>query len=125
MFTGKLCGLNTPDQGSANTLDLICSDLLTIARATQDDAECGWILCHSLRRWNAEIWVIIEGIKFIWAMIGDIVAMCDEMMNELVLKLKTSMIATDVNAHGQFKHGKSMEKGKPAKRWGCLAGFLP
>jgi hypothetical protein len=40
-------------------------------------------------------------------MVGDIVSAGNEMFNQLVLKLKASMIATDVNAHVQFNHGCS------------------
>jgi hypothetical protein len=37
--------------------------------------------------------------------VGDIVAIRNQVADELVLKFKPSMIATDVNAHGQFNHG--------------------
>jgi hypothetical protein len=40
---------------------------------------------------------------------------CNEVMDELVLEIKTSMIATDVNAHAQFNHDRCCGKRKPAK----------
>jgi hypothetical protein len=57
--------------------------------------------------------------------IGDIVAIGDEVIDELILKVQASVIATDMNAHTQLNHGRWMGRGKPAKRWGYLAGFIP
>jgi hypothetical protein len=57
--------------------------------------------------------------------IGDIVAICDKVADELILKFEASMIATDVNAHEQLNHAWAYGKGKPAKQWGCLTGFPP
>jgi hypothetical protein len=36
--------------------------------------------------------------------ISDVVAIHHQVSNELVLKIKASMIAADMNAHAQFKH---------------------
>jgi hypothetical protein len=46
------------------------------------------------------------------------------MSNELILEIKASMIATDVNAHAQFNHADEVRKEKPATLIAWRA-FLP
>ena len=55
-----------------------------------------------------------------------LVAIHHQVSNEFIFEFKTRMIATDVNAHAQFNHGKPMGKGKPAKHWrSTWRVFLP
>jgi hypothetical protein len=37
--------------------------------------------------------------------IGDVMAIHHKVSDEFILEIKASVIATDVNAHGQLKHG--------------------
>ncbi len=57
-------------------------------------------------------------------MVGDIVATIDEMDDELIFKLKSSMVAADVNAHAQFNHGESIEKENPPHTGEVSGGFF-
>ena len=46
------------------------------------------------------------------------------MSDELILEIKASVIATDMNAHAQFNHVKHLGNGKPATLIAWRA-FLP
>ena len=115
MFASKFCGLDAPDERCADTFNFIGSDLFTITRATQDDSDGVRIFGNSLSCRDAEIRVIIEGVKFIWPMISDVMSTSNEVMDEFIFELKARVVAADVNAHAQFNHGIPASKRKPAK----------
>jgi hypothetical protein len=53
-----------------------------------------------LRCWNTENGIVIEGVIFMWPVIGDLVAGVFKVLHKHCFEFETSVIASNVYAHG-------------------------
>jgi len=84
-------------QCGANPLDLVRSDLLSVAGTTQHDAKRPRVGQHGLSTRDAVVGIVILRVIASRTMIDDLVSSFGQLANEGLLKLKGRMVGADMN----------------------------
>ena len=105
MLAGQARGRVRPDEGGAHAFHAVGGHLLTVARATDNDAEAAGFAGHSFGRLDTERRVVIERVVDVRAMVDDVMTGLAQMGDHLFLQLKTGVISGNMDAHGILLRG--------------------
>ena len=100
VFAGQRRGLDAPAQCTAHTRNLVRSDLLAVARATDHDAETPRIGDGLLGGRDAERRVVILRVVHIGPAVDRLVAGFAEVLDESLLEFEARVVRAQVDAHG-------------------------
>jgi hypothetical protein len=100
VLPGQDRGLLAPHQSSPHALHLVRGDLLTVAGATDDDAEAPRIADDRLRRAQAVHGVVVEGVVDERPVVDGLVTLRTEVVDQMLLQVETRVVGAEVDAHG-------------------------
>jgi hypothetical protein len=108
-------GVQVPGQGGADALDLVRGDLLAVARPAQDDPEGVEprvpVRPDGARCADAERGVVVEGVVLGGAVVDEVVAGGDELLDQVAGEVQAGVVGGDVDAHGRRAPGVRVERG--------------
>ncbi|BBY30852.1 hypothetical protein GCM10023114_28650 [Mycolicibacterium sediminis] len=101
MLARELCRLDTPPERAADTGHLVGRDLLTVARAADDDAEAAGVRDRPRGGGDAERRVVVLGVVGEGAAVDGVVAAGPEVLDDCLLEFESGVVGTEVDAHGR------------------------
>ena len=105
VLAGQARGRVRPDEGGAHAFHAVGGHLLTVARATDNDAEAAGFADHSLGRLDTERRIVVERVVDVRAMVDDVMTGLAQVGDHLFLQLKTGVISGNMDAHGILLRG--------------------
>ena len=103
VLTGKNRSVHIPYQRRPRTVNFVRRHLLTISRATEDNAEgfhAGFLVSDNTPRGaDAEARVVIQRIKRFWTVVDNLMTFEFQMVCQIATELEAGMVSGNVNAH--------------------------
>jgi hypothetical protein len=99
VLTRQLGRLGVVGERGTDAGHLVRRDLLTVARAADDDAEGAVVGDNAPSSFDAERRVVVLSVVDVRAHVDDVVAGTLEVLDEVVLQLVTGMVTSQIHAH--------------------------
>lgn len=99
VLSGELGRFHAPCKSTSGTRHLVRGDLLSVARAPEDEAAAAWIGDDAAGGIDAERGVVVDGVVIEGPTVDGLVPGGREVFDDLILELETGMVCTQVYAH--------------------------
>ncbi len=95
----ELSCFDAPGESRTNSGHPVGGELLTVARAADDNAKRVGVIPNRLGCGNAKCGVVIQGVVLVSAMIRHLVTIRAQVSNKVLLELKASVVRRNMNPH--------------------------